>query len=184
MHGRTRKLPVAWDGNDQNHRLKRLSLPRSSIGQESEMAAPIGLSCARKLWSENRSLPTFIPPVNQKLNDTWRSTLRFEAAEEKNPPARAVDLPNSGESRTPIGLRQAHIVHHVPRHGRKVERVAPGSLPDRAAVAHRFCSGRRGQARLHRRRALHPEEVHRVRPDRRDHSGQRPFHCDARPNAK
>ena len=37
------------------------------------------------------------------MNDTCRSMLRFEDGEEKNPPARALDFPNSGDSRTPTG---------------------------------------------------------------------------------
>src|SRR5579863_1968111 len=43
------------------------------------------------------------PGMAQKLNISCRSMLRFDAGEEKNPPARAFDLPNSGDSSTPTG---------------------------------------------------------------------------------
>lgn len=41
--------------------------------------------------------------AGQKLKVICRSMLRFEAGEEKKPPASALDLPNSGDSRTPTG---------------------------------------------------------------------------------
>lgn len=41
--------------------------------------------------------------ADQKLNDICRSMLRLAAGEEKKPPARALDLPNSWESSTPTG---------------------------------------------------------------------------------
>src|SRR5579862_5921744 len=44
-----------------------------------------------------------LPGMAQKLNISCRSMLRFDAGEEKNPPARAFDLPNSGDSSTPTG---------------------------------------------------------------------------------
>ena len=41
--------------------------------------------------------------IRQKLNDICKSILRFEEGEEKNPPAKAFDLPNSGDCNTPTG---------------------------------------------------------------------------------
>jgi hypothetical protein len=40
---------------------------------------------------------------DQKLNDICRSMLRFDEGDEKNPPARALDFPNRGDSSTPTG---------------------------------------------------------------------------------
>ena len=40
---------------------------------------------------------------NQKLKVICKSMLRFAAGEEKNPPASALDLSKSGDSRTPTG---------------------------------------------------------------------------------
>ena len=48
---------------------------------------------------------------DQKLNDIWRSMLRFAAGEEKNPPASALDLPKSGDSSTPTGCARLTLLN-------------------------------------------------------------------------
>ncbi len=47
----------------------------------------------------------------QKLKDTCRSILRFEEGDEKNPPARAFDFPNNGDSRTPTGAARFTLLN-------------------------------------------------------------------------
>lgn len=47
---------------------------------------------------------------DQKLNVICKSMLRFEAGEEKNPPASALDLSKSGDSSTPTGCARLTLL--------------------------------------------------------------------------
>lgn len=48
---------------------------------------------------------------DQNLKDICRSMLRFAAGEEKNPPDRALDLSNKGDSSTPTGCARFTLLN-------------------------------------------------------------------------